>query len=201
MSGTGESVPSGTEVSSSSLGRTDPAPERRRSSRTSDAIQHSRSMSPRGNRPPRPTTSGRSRRGRDRGRGPLEQVADLVVGRLREVLVPEADGVERLGRDGADAPRPPRRGTPRRSPRAAIGTATTMRAGPCCRRAATAARMRGAGGQAVVDQDHRPARARRAPAGRRDRRARAARARSRSAAATGLDDLGRDAGAPAPRPR
>src|SRR5437763_2442830 len=31
-----------------------------------------------------------------------EQFAHLFVGRLREVFVPHADGVERFGRDGAD---------------------------------------------------------------------------------------------------
>src|SRR4051794_8075753 len=34
--------------------------------------------------------------------GPPEQLADLLIGRLREVLVPEAHRVERLGRPGAD---------------------------------------------------------------------------------------------------
>src|SRR2546423_2338433 len=33
---------------------------------------------------------------------PREQIAHLFVGRLREVFVPHADGVERFGRDGAD---------------------------------------------------------------------------------------------------
>ena len=37
-------------------------------------------------------------RGRRPDGGPVEQVADLVVGRLREVVVPDADGVERIGR-------------------------------------------------------------------------------------------------------
>src|SRR4051812_13149334 len=34
--------------------------------------------------------------------GPPEQLADLLVSRLREVLVPQADGVERFGRPGTD---------------------------------------------------------------------------------------------------
>src|SRR4051794_41042381 len=44
----------------------------------------------------------RPRRGVATVSGPPEQVADLLVGRLREVLVPEADRVERLGGAGAD---------------------------------------------------------------------------------------------------
>ena len=33
---------------------------------------------------------------------PFKQVVDLLVGRLREIAIPEADGVERLGCPGTD---------------------------------------------------------------------------------------------------
>jgi len=70
----------------------------------------------------------------------LEQCTDLVVGDLLEAVVPEADGIEVPGlsghtrlvhfaaQSGAGL-------------RAAVGTATTIRAGFCARTAATAARM------------------------------------------------------------
>src|SRR5262249_9168665 len=46
-------------------------------------------------------TAARARRNGLRG-GALEQLANLLVGRLREVAVPQADRVERVRRAGAD---------------------------------------------------------------------------------------------------
>src|SRR6266545_6527211 len=34
--------------------------------------------------------------------GPRQQLADLFIGRLREVFVPQSDGVKRLRREAAD---------------------------------------------------------------------------------------------------
>ena len=60
----------------------------------------------------------------------LQQFPHLLVGRLGEVVVPQADRVERLRRRARRPPRRPRPGTRRRSPATPTGTATTSGPAP-----------------------------------------------------------------------